>query len=137
MEPCNSVVQDPQRGKLLWLMTHTVHELGWEGTKARLPGYMPPPVLSGMIEDHRPDLTCRQSDRRSTPTIIEVVTEADVADPAAENRWTLLNSAARLYQAELHFVVPAWGRTGDIPTALRNRLASLEITPNQIWQIEV
>ena len=40
-------------------------------------------------------------------------------DPAAENRWSLLSSAARLYAAELHFVVPRWTRRGSVDPLLR------------------
>ena len=44
--------------------------------------------------------------------LLEVVLPETVDDPASENRWSLLASAARLYAAELHFVVPALDPAG-------------------------
>ncbi|MET0403096.1 MAG: hypothetical protein ABW123_11865, partial [Cystobacter sp.] len=59
---CEPVVEDEERRRLLWLMAEYFRTIGCTDIKARLPGFMPPPVLSGTIEDHRPDFTCRQSD---------------------------------------------------------------------------
>jgi hypothetical protein len=96
---------------------------------------MPPPILSGTIEDHRPDFTCRQSDSARTPIILEIVTPHMVDDPTAENRWSLLASAAKLYNAELHFVVPKWAANGPVDPGLKRRLARMELTANRVWTV--
>src|SRR5690242_5953060 len=84
---CEPVVGDEDRRRLLWLMAEYFRTLGYTDIKARLPGFMPPPVLSGTIEDHRPDFTCRQTDSGKTPLIMEVVTPLTLEDPQNENRW--------------------------------------------------
>jgi hypothetical protein len=132
---CEPVVDDGHRRRLLWLMAEYFRTLGYTDLKARLPGFVPPPVLSGTIEDHRPDFTCRQSDRDRTPIILEVVTAENVSDPTADNRWSLLSSAARLYNAELHFVVPKWDPKGSVDAALRRRLQRLELAFNRVWNV--
>ena len=132
---CEPVVDDEVRRRLLWLMAEYFRTMGYTDIKARLPGFMPPPVLSGTIEDHRPDFTCRQSDSAQTPIILEVVTNASIEDPTMENRWSLLSSAAKLYNAELHFVVPKWTPQGAIDQALRRRLARMELVANRVWTV--
>jgi hypothetical protein len=132
---CEPVVDEEERRRMLWLMAEYFRTLGYSDIKARLPGFLPPPVLSGTIEDHRPDFTCRQPDSGRTPIILEVVTSGTVEDPAAENRWSLLASAAKLYNAELHFVCPKWTPAGAIDPALKRRLARMELTPNQVWTV--
>lgn len=133
---CEPVVgDDEERRRLLWLMAEYFRTLGYSDIKARLPGFIPPPVLSGTIEDHRPDFTCRQQDSSHTPIILEVVTARSVTDPASDNRWSLLSSAARLYSAELHFVCPKWTEDGAIDPALKRRLARLDLTPNHVWTV--
>lgn len=116
-------------------MAEYFRTMGYSDIKARLPGFMPPPVLSGTLEDHRPDFTCRQSDSAQTPIILEVVTNATIEDPLMENRWSLLSSAAKLYNAELHFVVPKWTRQGAIDQTLRRRLARMELVANRVWTV--
>lgn len=132
---CEAIVEHEDRRRLLWLMAEYFRTLGYTDIKARLPGFMPPPVLSGTIEDHRPDFTCRQSDQNRTPIIMEVVTPASVEDPLMENRWSLLSSAARLYNAELHFVVPKWCDVGAIEPVLRRRLGRLDLPFNRVWTV--
>jgi hypothetical protein len=132
---CEPVVDNEERRRLLWLMAEYFRTIGYTDIKARLPGFMPPPVLSGTLEDHRPDFTCRQSDTGKTPIIMDVVTPNDVEDPRAENRWSLLSSAARLYNAELHFVVPKWAQRGPIDPVLRRRLARMDLTFNRVWTV--
>ena len=132
---CEPVVEDEERRRLLWLMAEYFRTVGYTDIKARLPGFMPPPVLSGTIEDHRPDFTCRQSDTARTPIILEIVTPEMVEDPGAENRWSLLSSAAKLYNAELHFVVPKWASSGAVDPVLKRRLARMELTPNRVWTV--
>lgn len=132
---CEPVVEDDERRRLLWLMAEYFRTLGCSDLKARLPGFVPPPVLSGTIEDHRPDFTCRQTDHGKTPIILEVVTARSLADPASENRWSLLASAARLYSAELHFVVPKWHPTGALDPLLRRRLSRMELAPSRVWKV--
>jgi len=129
------VIEQEERRRLLWLMAEYFRTLGASDIKARLPGFVPPPVLSGTIEDHRPDFTCRQNDSGRTPVIVEVVTPESVEDPAADNRWSLLASAAKLYNAELHFVVPKWSHMGAIEPVLKRRLARLELTVNRVWTV--
>lgn len=132
---CEAIVENEERRRLLWLMAEYFRTLGYTDIKARLPGFMPPPVLSGTIEDHRPDFTCRQSDAARTPIILEVVTSTSVEDPTMENRWSLLSSAARLYNAELHFVVPKWHATGAVDAVLRRRLGRLDLPFNRVWTV--
>lgn len=132
---CEPVVDNEERRRLLWLMAEYFRTLGYTDIKARLPGFMPPPVLSGTIEDHRPDFTCRQTDSGRTPIIMEVVTPSDVEDPRNENRWSLLGSAAKLYNAELHFVVPKWSPEGAVDPALKRRLSRMELTVNHVWTV--
>lgn len=132
---CEPVVEDEERRRLLWLMAEYFRTVGYTDIKARLPGFMPPPVLSGTIEDHRPDFTCRQSDSARTPIILEIVTPGAVDDPTAENRWSLLSSAAKLYNAELHFVVPKWAESGAVDPVLKRRLARMELTANRVWTV--
>ena len=129
------VLRDGPRRNFLWLMVEYFRTLGYSDVKARLPGHTPPSVLNGTLEDHRPDLTCRQGDRRKTPVLLEVVLPETVDDPASENRWSLLASAAHLYAAELHFVVPRWTRLGSIDRKLLHRLRELGLSPNRIWQV--
>lgn len=109
--------------------------LGFTDVKARLPGYVPPVVLCGTIEDHRPDLTCRQTNRSRTPVILEVVTSDRLLDPDVERRWTLLRSAAKLYGAELHFVVPKWSELGACDQFLRRKLDRLELGSHRVWVV--
>jgi subfamily B ATP-binding cassette protein MsbA len=107
---CEPVVESAARRQLVWLMAEFFKTIGYTDLKARLPGYVPPVVLSGTLEDHRPDLTCRQSNSARTPTLVEAVPVEEIDDPKMEHRWTLLSSAAKLYGAELHFVCPSGAR---------------------------
>ena len=132
---CEPVVDDEERRRLLWLMAEFFRTLGYTDIKARLPGFMPPPILSGTIEDHRPDFTCRQSDSAKTPIILEIVTPMAAEDPTAENRWSLLASAAKLYNAELHFVCPKWTTQGAVEPTLKRRLNRMELTANRVWTV--
>jgi hypothetical protein len=134
-EGCEPVVEDDERRRLLFLMAEYFRTVGYSEIKARLPGYIPPPVLSGTLEDHRPDFTCRQTDGLRTPIILEVVTAGEAAQPVSDNRWSLLASAARLYGAELHFAVPKWHSTGAIEPLLRRRLNRLELSVNRVWTL--
>jgi hypothetical protein len=132
---CEQVVEDPDRRRLLWLMAEYFRTVGATDIKARLPGFTSPAVLSGTIEDHRPDFTCRQLDTAHTPVILDVVTPQDVVDPRADNRWSLLASAAKLYSAELHFVVPKWTPAGSPMDQLKRRLGRLELVANRVWTV--
>src|SRR5215469_4298744 len=129
------VLRDGPRRRFLWLMVEYFKTLGYSDVKARLPGHSSPNLLMGTLEDHRPDLTCRQGNQGRTPLLLEVVLPETVDDPASENRWSLLGSAARLYAAELHFVVPRWTRLGSIERRLRGRLRDMGLSPNRIWQV--
>ena len=132
---CEPVVDDSDRRRLLWLMAEYFRTIGATDIKARLPGFVPPPVLSGTLEDHRPDFTCRQPDSGRTPIIMDIVTPNEVDNPRTDNRWSLLSSAAKLYNAELHFVVPKWSTIGATDTALKRRLARLELTASRVWTV--
>ncbi len=129
------VAESEERRRMLWLMAEYFKTLGFTDLKARLPGYVPPVVLSGTLEDHRPDLTCRQSNTARTPTLLEAVPLEEIDDPRMEHRWTLLSSAAKLYGAELQFVVPKWSRLGAGDQLLRRRLDRLEIGHHRIWVV--
>jgi hypothetical protein len=132
---CEPVLRDGPRQRVLWLMVEYFRTLGCSDVKARLPGHTAPTVLNGTLEDHRPDLTCRQTDSGKTPVLLEVVLPDAVDDPGSENRWSLLGSAARLYSAELHFVIPRWTTRGSIERRLRRRLRDMGLHPNRIWQV--
>jgi hypothetical protein len=132
---CELVVEEADRRRLLWLMAEFFRTVGGTDIKARLPGFTPPPVLSGTIEDHRPDFTCRQADSGHTPIILDVVTPREVSDPREDNRWSLLASAAKLYTAELHFVVPKWSPEGATADQLKRRLVRLELVANRVWTV--
>jgi hypothetical protein len=129
------VAESEERRKLLWLMAEFFKVLGYTDLKARLPGYMPPVMLSGTLEDHRPDLTCRQSNSGRTPMLLEAVPLAEIEDPRMEHRWTLLASAAKLYGAELHFVVPKWTASGAGDRLLKRKLERLEVAHHRIWAV--
>ncbi|HUM13305.1 MAG TPA: hypothetical protein VLT82_20320 [Myxococcaceae bacterium] len=132
---CEPVLRDGPRRRVLWLMVEYFRTLGYSDVKARLPGHTAPAVLSGTLEDHRPDLTCRQGDRARTPVLLEVVLHGELEDPGSENRWSLLASAARLYSAELHFVVPRWTSGGSIALSLRRRLRDIDVHRSHIWLV--
>lgn len=131
----DAVVTEGDRRRLVWLMAEYFRTVGFSDIKARIPGFTPPEVLSGTLEDHRPDLTCRQSDSGHTPIVLEGVTPEGMARPGVESRWSLLASAARLYRAELHFVVPKWSASGGLEGPLRRRLAGMAVIPNRIWAV--
>jgi hypothetical protein len=134
-EACDAVLHDGPRRNVLWLMAEFFRTIGYSEVKARLPGHLAPEMLNGTLEDHRPDLTCRQRDRARTPVFLEVVLGEELEQPGAENRWSLLASAARLYSAELHFVVPRWTSRGSIERRLRRRLDNMDVHPNHIWKV--
>ena len=134
-EACEPVLRDGPRRRVLWLMMEFFRTLGCSDVKARLPGQASPAVLNGTLEDHRPDLTCRQPDRARTPVVLEVVLPEALEDPGSENRWSLLASAARLYSAELQFVVPRWTDRGSIERKLRRRLRDMDVHVGRIWQV--
>ena len=129
------VLRDGRRRQVLWLMAEYFRTLGYSDVKARIPGHTSPTMLNGTLEDHRPDLTCRQTDSGRTPVLLDVVLPETVDDPGSENRWSLLASAARLYSAELHFVVPRWTRRGNVERRLRLRLGEMGLRANRIWQV--
>ena len=114
-------------------MAEYFRTIGCTEIRARLPGYTPPQILSGTLEDHRPDLTCRQSNQAKTALILEVVPPHELDSPILEHRWTLLSSAAKLYSAELHFAVPRWSTMGAPDQMLRRRLGRMEILTQRIW----
>lgn len=133
---CAPIVDEPDRYHLLRLMAEFAQLMGCTEIKARLAGFPMPAMLPGTLEDHRPDLTCRQPDRRRTPLILETVTEANLRSQGSKSRWTLLASAASLQGAELHFAVPCWlmgGLLGEVK--LRNLLARWMIGPTRIWAV--
>jgi hypothetical protein len=134
-EACEAVLCDGPRRRVLWLMVEYFRTLGYSDVKARLPGHTTPAVLNGTLEDHRPDLTCRQADSARTPVLLDVVLPHELDAPASESRWSLLASAARLYSAELHFVVPRWTARGGIDRRLRRRLRAMDVHPSRIWQV--
>jgi hypothetical protein len=134
-QACSPVVERGSRRDLLWLMAEFFRTIGYTDLKARLPGHAPPEVLVGTLEDHRPDCTCRQDDSEQTPILLEVVTPQEVDQPGRDHRWSLLASAAHLYSAELHFVVPQWSERGSIEPLLRRRLATMDVHPSRIWLV--
>ena len=134
-QACSPVVERGERRDLLWLMAEFFRTIGYTDLKARLPGHAPPEVLLGTLEDHRPDCTCRQDDAEHTPILVEVVTPQEVDEPRRDQRWSLLASAAQLYSAELHFVVPQWSERGSIEPLLRRRLSTMNVRPSRIWLV--
>jgi hypothetical protein len=132
---CSAMVEGGEHRDLLWLMAEFFRTVGYTDLKARLPGHAAPEVLMGTLEDHRPDCTCRQDDTEQTPILLEVVTPKEVDEPGRDHRWSLLASAAHLYSAELHFVVPQWSERGSIEPLLRRRLSGIDVHPSRIWSV--
>lgn len=132
---CSAMVEGGERRDLLWLMAEFFRTVGYTDLKARLPDHAAPEVLRGTLEDHRPDCTCRQDDTEQTPILLEVVTPKEVDEPGRDHRWSLLASAAHLYSAELHFVVPQWSERGSIEPLLRRRLSGIDVHPSRIWLV--
>jgi hypothetical protein len=67
--------------------------------------------------------------------ILDVVTAGALEAPLADNRWSLLASAAKMYGAELHFVVPKWAPQGAIDSLLRRRLGCLNLVAHRVWAV--
>lgn len=128
-------VEEDEHRRLVWLMAEFFQTVGFTELKARLPGFSTPELLAGTIENHRPDLTCFQNDAGQTRLIAEIVTPRSFWRPEIENRWSLLGSAARLYGAELHFVVRAWRRGGPLEGPLKLRLAQIDLSAQHIWTV--
>lgn len=128
-------LHDPERARLLWLMSEYFRLNGCTDVRARLPDFIPPSLLEGTAGSHRPDFTCRLADRYRTPLVMEIVTPAGVVEPSADLRWTLLADAARVSGAELHFVVPRWSIGGSVEHILRRRLDELGVRPTRLWLV--
>jgi len=130
---CTPFVEDEEHRRLLWLMAEYFRTVGFTDIRARLPLFDTTELFTGTLEDHRPDLTCRQNDSKRTGLIVEVVTSWSFWMPEIENRWCLLASAARLYGVGLHFAVRAWQRSGSLEGPLRRRLSQIELPFHHIW----
>lgn len=126
-----SVAEPYDRLCLIYTMAEFYRTLGCSNFMARLPrDYAAPPVIEGTLAPHRPDLYCVGGDRRQTPIFLEAVLPGDVEQEPFWERWQLLDSAARNYRSELHFVTPQWP---DHAPVLRRHLDLLGVRPNAIW----
>lgn len=121
---CEAVAQDIEKQRMIALMVAYIELNGGTNIHARIEGYAAPGILSGTIENARPDIVYRQGDKKATMTIVEVVPE--ITTRAHANRWSLLGSAAKLYNAELHFVVKGDTKT-DLAALLRNKLNAMDV----------
>lgn len=135
IESVEPYTTDPTRFARIACMVALFDTLKCTAIKARLIHHAAPALFSGTLQDHRPDLTCRQGDKRSTALILDVVGPFEVTADESAARWTLLESAAKLYDAELHFAVPAWSPDGSVETRLRARLGKLQINPKKVWTL--
>jgi hypothetical protein len=129
------------RGDTRRLLLRTMAELfkasGYTDIQARVKPFRAPRVFQGSQEDHRPDLTCRQNDKRRTALILDVVTTDVFAHAQAfELRIGLFVSVARALKCELHIACPNV-KAGEeyLETLIRKRLASAGVTPNKIWVV--
>ncbi len=132
---CEPVVNHGTKYNLVHVMAGYFQTIGYTEIKARLQGFVSPPVLSGTIEDHRPDLTCRQSDRKRTPVILEAVVKEDLEDKTINNRWELMASAARLYEGEFHFAILSNDQALSVEEQLRNKLRRMGLPFKRIWTV--
>ena len=137
IENTQEICQDPWRQRAILAMVELYEVLGYTAIKARWYGFTSPAIIEGNQENHRPDLTCRQFDDKGTPVILEAVGPFEVRAKNSAKRWTLLHSAAAMYDAELQFVVPSWTVEGfpTVEQRLRQRLANLDITPRKVWAL--
>lgn len=135
-EYASDIVLDPARERLVRTMVELFTTQGYSAIKARLVGSVAPPLLQGTHRDHRPDVSGVWSPTNK-PFMCDVVMPGAVDDPALESRLTILQSAARLYGAELHFACPnvrLKHDRGSMGEWLRRRLGRSEIIA-KVWEI--
>ncbi|MHB1846375.1 MAG: hypothetical protein ACYCWW_16245 [Deltaproteobacteria bacterium] len=123
------------RGRLILLMAEFFRSLGYLDVRARLPGFAVPLVINGSIRNHQPDVTCLQTDTRSTGVILDAVPIESIPDTETESRWTLFHSAAELYGAEFHVAVPRFIAHLSGPDLVRARLRDMGIHSQHVWAI--
>lgn len=112
---CEPIVEDNFRKQMLWILAEQYRTEGCLDIKARLPGFVPPPIVSGTERDFRFDMTFRQTDKGRTPAILETITTNDIEDDKTlESRISLIFSAAELYGAQIYFAVPDWDPRFDV-----------------------
>ena len=128
------IQEDEERQRLVWMMADYAQVVGAEGVQARAGGFRPPPVISGTVEDHRPDMVCRFSGDTPRVWIVEAVTRQALEDPHLPARWALFQSLGAQVNAELHFVVPRWTRDGDIGPRFRRRLLESGVR-GHVWRV--
>ncbi len=137
MEPMELVSEEVSlsRGRMILLMAEFFRSLGYLDIRARLPGQPPPLVINGSIRNHQPDVTCLQTDARSTGILLDAVPIESIPDLETESRWTLFHSAAELYGAEFHVAVPRFIAHLSGPDLVRTRLRDIGIRANHVWSI--
>ncbi len=120
----------------LWMVCAAAHlfdALGYGDIKARMDGWVPPTVLQGSKEDHRPDVTARQTDKGGTYIILDCVPVSELGLETNKCRWELFASAAQQYKCEFHLITSAWSPGISPAATLRAKLERLKIVPNKIW----
>ncbi len=122
--------QGETRLSMILTMAQYFEHLGYTDIRARAVGYKPPIVIAGMVEDHRPDITCRQRNYWQSQIILDVAAP-EVID-ASEFRYQLFVSAAQRWQAELHLAATAADRCTN---RVRGRLALMGLVVNKIWEL--
>jgi hypothetical protein len=122
-------VADRDRLFLIAPLVLMLEEQGYE-IRARMEGYKPPLVLTGTIRDFRPDVVACH-DRFKTIMLDAV----NIFDYNLQ-RLELLQSAAKLYNCELHLVIKM-ERFRSATATLGNKLCFDEITVKKIWEISL
>lgn len=131
----SDIVFSPQRKRLITTMAEYFDALGYIGIRARIGGFSPPEILSGQVEDHRPDITGRWRRRRGM--ICDIVTAEEMKN-WNPNRYSLFASAAELHGYELHYACPSTieQATGEsMVERLTRRLLRHGVRPNKIWSL--
>ena len=106
----------PIRARMIHAFITYMDFLGGLTTAARIPGFRPPQLLEGSVVNQRPDYVGRW-DHDGAVVIAEAVVRFDTLDEERKNRFTLLASAAAIYNTQVVYLVR------DHATAARLRAA--------------
>jgi hypothetical protein len=132
----NEVANGVPRLRMLYTMAKFFEVVGYVNIRARVAGYVPPPIVEGKLEDHRPDMLAQW---RNTVVLVDVWTP-QMVEAGGQPRLELFGSWAAGERAqgrgtEIHFVVPSWSKLGEVEQKLRRRLERAEVTPNKVWTL--
>jgi hypothetical protein len=113
------------------ILTAVVETIRSEGATNVNPA---PKPIEGTHADYAPDVTYRQAD--DTPTIVAVVLPKDLESrDELVQRLTLFDSAAKLYSAELHVVVPDY--PARVERDVRDLLAREAVSAKRLRRVVV